>query len=210
MRPQEQLRSTPPRTAKGRQTREQIVDAAVAHFALSEYRRSSLTEVAEAARISPATIHRYFDRETLFAAAVARQTEQFVDALGGLLAGGETIAGALGGVGAALPALAADYPLVARVVAGREIWPPTTVLDQPSFDDLRARLVDRARYDQQNGSLRADLDAETVAAGIVTIVVSHLVRRLAAGHRGSDPDDGWSEVASLVATGLQPPSVTVA
>ena len=208
MRPQEQLRSTPPRTAKGRQTREQIVDAAVVHFAHSEYRRSSLSEVAEAARISPATIHRYFDRESLFHAAVERQTEQFVEALGRVLGGHHSLPDAIERVGESLPALASDFPLVARVLAGREIWPASTVLQQTSFAGLRQRIDERVRADQASGTVRPDVDPQTVATGVVTVIVSHLVRRLAAGHRSSDADDGWEAAALLIAAALRPPAPT--
>lgn len=206
-RPQEQLRWTP-RTPKGRRTRDQIIDAAVAHFSHSDHDRTPFTDIARAVPTSSATIHRYFDRETLFAAAVERQTEQFVTALGHVLSGDETTADALDHVGAALPALTADFPLVARVLAGKDPAPAATVLDLPAFDTLRQRVADRVRYDQLTGTVRADIDAVTVAAGVVTVIVSHLVRRLATGHGETEPDDDWAAVATLLATGLRPPAAT--
>jgi AcrR family transcriptional regulator len=206
-RPQEQRRFTP-RTPKGRNTRDQIIDAAVSHFSDTDSDRTSLTDIARAVPTSTATVHRYFDRQTLFAAAVERQTDQFVAVLGHVLSGDETTADALNHVGAVLPALAADFPLVARLLAGKDPAPAAAVLELPAFDALRQRVADRVRYDQMTGTLRADIDAATVAAGVVTVIISHLVRRLATGHGATGTDDDWAAAATLVSTALRPPAAT--
>jgi AcrR family transcriptional regulator len=157
---------------------------------------TSLTDIARAVPTPTASVHRSFGRQTLFAAVVERQTDQFVAALGHVRSGDETTADALGHVGAVLPPVAAVLPLVARLLAGRRTrrrrrrCGGTPLVRRPPT----ARGVP-VLYDQRTGTLRADIDA----AGVVDVINSHLVRRLATGRGATGPDD--DRAAPPAATG---------
>ena len=157
--------SAPPRTARGRATRERIVAAASALIAERGVAETSLDDVIERAGASKSQLYHYFDdRAALLRAVVARNTD---GVLGGLrpLDGWKAIRswfdslvelqverGACGGcpIGS----------LVGQLAEGDE---PARLALAAAFDRWEARLRDGLRSMQLSGRLDQSADLDELA-----------------------------------------------
>src|SRR4051812_16916328 len=166
---------------KGDRTRRRLLEIAVARFAAEGYRRTSVSDIARAADITPAAVYAYFaGKEALFEAAVDADASALIDesraAVDGL--------SMRDGVAAMVTVLAdrvSDHPLAARVLAGHEPDVIDRLLELPSLARLTDDVAAGLEVAQAAGEVRADLDARLIAEGLESVVLSLLMSSLQAG-----------------------------
>lgn len=165
--------------AKGERTRQRLLEIAIERFARDGFRRTSVSAVARDAQLSPAATYAYFEgKGALFEAAV--------DADAGALLDEVLSAVPEGSVRERYPAILlglvdglARHPLARRVLAGHEPDVIDRLLALPSLAHLRVEVAAELVAGSERGEVRADLDAEAMALGLETIVLSLLMASLA-------------------------------
>jgi AcrR family transcriptional regulator len=167
--------------SKGERTRQALLDAAIARFGRDGYRATSVAEIARDARLSGTAAYAYFpNKEALFVAAVDEDTAGVMaEGFGGLL---EQVTGEFRDEDMlALVEGMARHPLAHRVLAGLEPEFTVRLAGIPALEQLRKATAERIRAGQLAGVVRADLDADQVAGGIVTILLSLLMSTIQIG-----------------------------
>ncbi len=165
---------------KGDRTRRRLLEIAVARFAADGFRRTSVSDIARDADLTPAAVYAYFaGKEALFQAAVDADASALID-------DSRTEVEGLAmreGVGAMVSVLlrrVVDHPLAERVLLGKEPEVIGRLLDLPSLltltDDVTAQIV----VAQTDGEVRADVDPRLIAEGLESIVISVLMSSLQA------------------------------
>lgn len=165
---------------KGDRTRRRLLEIAVARFAADGFRRTSVSDIARDADLTPAAVYAYFaGKEALFQAAVDTDASALID-------DSRTEVEGLAmreGVGAMVSVLlrrVVDHPLAERVLLGKEPEVIGRLLDLPSLltltDDVAAQIV----VAQTDGEVRADVDPRLIAEGLESIVISVLMSSLQA------------------------------
>jgi len=147
----------------------------VQRFAADGYRRTSVSDIARAAGLTPAAVYAYFpNKEALFKAAVDEDAAALIERA--RPPRDET--GPLGERWLAIPArlhrLLPEYPLARRVLAAQEPEVLPQLLELPSLADLRAQLARELAAAQRMGDARVDVDSEVLALGLETIVLALL------------------------------------
>jgi AcrR family transcriptional regulator len=161
---------------KGEQTRRAILDAAIDRFGRDGYRATSVADIARDAAVGGTVAYAYFPgKEALFLAAVdedaARVIGEGLVSIGGvdgLQDWHQTLMATL------LDALT-RHPLARRLLGGLEPEVTERVLEIPALAELRKAIAERLRSEQAAGTVRADIDAVTIANGLVAIVLSLLM-----------------------------------
>lgn len=188
---------------KGDRTRARLLDIAVRRFAEDGYRRTSVTDVAREAGVTPAAVYGYFSgKEGLFEAAVDADAA-------GLINGAIEAVGGSGRLQDRWPALfvqlLADldtHLLARRVLAGQEPDVLGRIVSIPSLHVLRADVAEELAGSQRAGRLRPDIDPAAMAIGFETIIVSLLISQLQSG----DHDESrWSGVLAVLQAALAAP-----
>ena len=165
---------------KGDRTRQRVLEIAVQRFAVDGFRRTSVSDIARDADLTPAAVYAYFaGKEALFQAAVDADASALID-------DSRTEVENLSmreGVGAMVSVLlrrVVDHPLAERVLLGKEPDVIGRLLDLPSLrtltDDVTAQIV----VAQSEGEVRADVDPRLIAEGLESIVISVLMSSLQA------------------------------
>jgi AcrR family transcriptional regulator len=192
---------------KGEQTRQALLDAAIARFGRDGYRGASVAEIARDARVSGTAAYAYFpNKEALFVAAVDEDAAAVIQ---------EGLASITDEVDVdhwretlifTLLAAAAGHPLARRVLSGLEPDFTVRLLSIPALEQLRKMCGERIRAQQLAGDVRADIDAYQVANGLVTIVLSLLMSLL---QTGADVATLLGrDVAAVVEAALSPPAAS--
>jgi AcrR family transcriptional regulator len=167
---------------KGERTRQRLLDIAVRRFAADGFRRTSVSDIAREAGLTPAAAYAYFaGKEGLFQAAV--------DADAGALIDAAREAGARGGSArerlflfvAELRERVEDHPLARRVLSGLEPDVAARLVTIPSLVALTAGLADELAEAQATGEIRRDADPAELAVGLETIVLALLMAELQTG-----------------------------
>lgn len=160
-------------STRGEQTRHALLDAARERFARDGYRRTSVADISRDAGVGGTTAYVHFaNKEALFFAAVDRDLAALFDEFAAaLLSVGpkEDVAERL------LPAVLAtidDHPLARRLLAGLEPEVTARVLETDAFSALRSHVTGLLDAAQSAGGIRADVDAEMLADGLVSTVVA--------------------------------------
>jgi AcrR family transcriptional regulator len=189
---------------KGERTRRRLLELAIERFGERGYRATSVSEVARSAGLTQAAVYAYFDgKESLFDAAVDADTEAVVN----------EIRGRLDGVGArmllpsflvAAIACIDDHPLVRRVLDGEEKAALNRLLNLPALQLLAAWLGEEIARGQDEGTVRSDIDAQTIADGAETLLVGLLMAIIQVG--GTHENRRQIGVLSLFDAALRPPT----
>jgi AcrR family transcriptional regulator len=175
--------------SKGQRTRGRLLEAAVRRFAADGYRRTSVSDIAREAGLTPAAAYAYFpNKEALFRAAVDHDAAALIerarpprDRSGPL---GDRWLAMLTRLFALLPA----YPLARRVLAAQEPEVFPQLLELPSLAELLADLAAELEEAQRAGTARADVDPVALALGLETIVLALLTLGIHA-----PPDDATAQ-----------------
>ena len=166
---------------KGDRTRQRILELAVQRFAAAGYRRTSVSDIARDADLTPAAVYAYFaNKEALFQAAVDADASALIEQ-SRVVVGGHPTREGVGVMLTTVATLLAEHPLAARVLAGREPDVIDRLLDLPSLHEFTADLAEDIRSAQSDGEIRADIDAAVIAQGLEAIVLSLLMGALQAG-----------------------------
>jgi AcrR family transcriptional regulator len=187
---------------KGGRTREAVLRAAIARFGRDGYRGSSVADIARDARLSGTAAYAYFpNKEALFVAAVDEDAAAVIqEGLSSVVEHDDldhwrrtlifTLLDAVG-----------RHPLARRVLAGLEPDFTVRLLSIPALEQLRKASGERAH--QLAGKVRADIDAQQIANGLVTIVLSLLMTLV---QIGTDPAALLGpDVAAVAEAALSPP-----
>lgn len=189
--------------SKGAQTRRTILDAAISRFGRDGYRATSVADIAREADVGGTVAYSYFpNKEALFLAAVDE------DAAGVISEG-------------FLPVLDDDriedwqsrlifnlldavdrHPLARRLLAGLEPEVTVRVLGIPALAEVRKVCAERLRSDQMSGIVRADIDADSIANGLVGIVLSILMAVVQVG--GDIAGDYAPDVVAVISSAIDP------
>ena len=190
---------------KGERTRQRLLEIAVRRFAADGFRRTSVSDIAREAGLTPAAAYAYFaGKEGLFQAAV--------DADAGALIEGARSAGAKGAsareqlflfVGE-LRERVDDHPLARRVLAGLEPEVAARLLTIPSLVALTAGLAEDLAEAQAASDIRPDVDPAEVAVGLETIVLALLMAELQTGL--TVEPERQAGVLAVMDAALRPPS----
>jgi AcrR family transcriptional regulator len=161
---------------KGAQTRRAILDAAIARFGREGYRATAVADIARDAGVGGTVAYAYFpSKEALFLAAVDEDAAGVIsEGVNSVLDDPDrsdwrqtlifTLVGAV-----------EQHPLARRLLAGLEPEVTERVLEIPALAELRKACAERLRTEQAAGSVRVDIDAATIANGLVSIVLSLLM-----------------------------------
>jgi AcrR family transcriptional regulator len=191
-------------STKGERTRQVLLDAAIARFGRDGYRGTSMAEIARDARLSGTAAYVYFpNKEALFLAAVDEDAAAVVDEGLASLTDAVDLDHWRGTLIFTLLSALDRHPLARRVLTGLEPEFTVRLITIPALEQLRKASGDRIRAQQLAGQVRTDIDAQQVANGLVTIVLSLLMSLL---QTGTDPATLLgADVAAVVEAALSPP-----
>jgi len=189
---------------KGEQTRRRLLEIAVRRFAADGFRRTSVSDIAREAGLSPASAYAYFDsKEALFQAAVDLDAGALIDRARTAIAD-TPVAGREAVVLTELAGHVGEHPLAARVLSGQEPDVIDRVLDLPSLREFNAQIAADIAAAQLTGEVRADVDAVVMANGLEAIVLTLLMGFLQAR---VDGESRWAVGAlSVLGAALRPSS----
>ncbi|MGZ4683223.1 MAG: TetR/AcrR family transcriptional regulator [Acidimicrobiales bacterium] len=164
-----------PSATKGEQTRQAILDAAIARFGRDGYRSTSVADIARDAAVGGTVAYSYFpNKEALFIAALDDDAAAVIhDGLSSLV--DDTIADWRETLIFTLLAAVEAHPLARRVLAGLEPDVTDRVLEIPALAEFRKATAERIRSGQLEGTVRTDIDPVTIGNGIVSILLSLLM-----------------------------------
>jgi AcrR family transcriptional regulator len=164
---------------KGERTRQRLLEIAVRRFAEDGFRRTSVSDIARAAGLTPAAVYAYFaGKEGLFQAAVDADAGALIDAARSAALGASSARERLVLFVAALRERVDDHPLARRVLSGLEPEVAARLVTIPSLVALTAELADELAEAQSAGDIRPDVDPAELAVGLETIVLALLMAEL--------------------------------
>lgn len=188
---------------KGELTRQSILDAAVNRFGLDGFRATSVADIAREAAVSGSGVYAYFpNKEALFVEALDQDAAQVIDEGVAMLIATADREEWREALVLTLVTSLSSHPLAYRILAGREPDVTARVMDMPALGELRKSLTERLRRDQITGTVRPEIDATTVANGLVTIIICLLVGVVQFGASGVElyGDD----VVAVIDAALEP------
>jgi len=169
-------RSGDPIRGRGERTRHSILMAAIERFGRDGYRATSVADIARDAGCGPTVPYAYFrSKEDLFLAALDEDAAGVVEEALVHLNEMHDVPDWGRRLFATLISALQRHPLARRVLAGLEPSVTAHVPEIPVLSELRKVCTERLRDDQMTGRARADIDAQRVADGLVTIVLSLLM-----------------------------------
>src|SRR6185369_989911 len=147
-----------PGATKGEQTRQAILDAAIARFGRDGYRSTSVADIARDASVGGTVAYSYFpDKEALFLAALDEDAAAVIhDGLSSVI--DDSIADWRQTLIFTLLAAVEDHPLARRVLAGLEPDVTDRVLEIPALAEFRKATAERIHAGQLAGTVPADID----------------------------------------------------
>jgi AcrR family transcriptional regulator len=189
---------------KGERTRQALLDAAIARFGRDGYRGTSVAEIARDARLSGTAAYVYFpNKEALFVAAVDEDAAAVVDEGLASLSDAVDLDHWRGTLIFTLLSAVERHPLARRVLTGLEPEFTVRLITIPALEQLRKECADLIAVEQLEGKVRADIEPQQIANGLVTIVLSLLMSLL---QTGTDPATLLgADVAAVVEAALSPP-----
>jgi len=165
---------------KGDRTRKLLLEIAVRRFARDGYRRTSVSDIAREAHLSPAAVYAYFpNKEALFEAAVDLDAGALIDRVRVAIEG-TPVRDREAVILTELADKVTDHPLAARVLSGLEPEVIDRVLDLPSLREFNAQIASDIAAAQAAGEVRTDVDPALMADGFEAIVLTLLMGSLQA------------------------------
>ncbi len=167
---------------KGERTRRRLLDIAVQRFAADGFRRTSVSDIAREAGLTPAAAYAYFaGKEALFQAAVDADAGALIEAARSAAAEGASAREQLFLFVGELRERVDEHPLARRVLSGLEPEVVARLLTIPSLVALTAALADELAEAQAASDIRPDVDPAEIAVGLETIVLALLMAELQTG-----------------------------
>jgi AcrR family transcriptional regulator len=154
----------------------------VQRFAADGFRRTSVSDIAREAGLTPAAAYAYFaGKEGLFQAAVDADAGALIEAARSAAAEGASAREQLFLFVGELRERVDDHPLARRVLSGLEPEVVARLLTIPSLVALTAALADELAEAQAASDIRPDVDPAELAVGLETIVLALLMAELQTG-----------------------------
>jgi AcrR family transcriptional regulator len=172
---------------KGDRTRQGLLEAAVQRFARDGFRGTSVADVCRDAGLSTTASYPYFsNKEAMFVAAVDEDVAGLIESAVSLVLidSSPDHWGRLMMQG--LVDQMSHHPLARRIVSGLEPEFTMRLLDIPALAELRKGVAELMRGGQITGEVRAEINPDQMANGIVVIVISLLMSTLQTGGAGFD------------------------
>ncbi|MBF6298534.1 TetR/AcrR family transcriptional regulator [Nocardia amamiensis] len=186
-------------TARGEQTRRSILDVATRRFADQGFRNTSVAAVARELGLAPSAVYFHFaDKEALFVAAFDRDVAQLFDEA--LTQQGPMDAAYWQETVRRFVTRLAAYPLVHRVLAGREPGLLARLVGGPVPPRIRQALETSLRAGQQAGDIAEDLDPVDTAMALEAIFTAVIITVVQVG--GSGTSERIDAVGRLVRTAI--------
>jgi AcrR family transcriptional regulator len=186
--------------------REQILDAAVATFAVQGFQATGMAEIITASRLSAGAVYRYFaSKDELIEAIVDRVLDEAAGRIEQLFAeeGPLDPARAVGLVVTTVASIADRGPVdVSRLAV--QAWgealrnPAIAKVAGRAYRRLRAVFAEELRREMAGGRLPATLDVPAASAALLSLVLGFVVQRLLLGD--VDPRTYTAAVAGLFQT----------
>jgi AcrR family transcriptional regulator len=190
---------------KGERTRRRLLDIAVRRFAADGFRRTSVSDIAREAGLTPAAAYAYFaGKDGLFQAAVDADASALIEAARSAGARGTSARDQLFLFVAELRERVDDHPLARRVLSGFEPEVAARLVTIPSLVALTAGLAEELAEAQESGEVRRDVDPAELAVGLETIVLALLMAELQTGLT-VEPERKAGVLAAMDAA-LRPPA----
>jgi len=190
---------------KGERTRQRLLEIAVQRFAADGFRRTSVSDIAREAGLTPAAAYAYFaGKEGLFQAAVDTDAGALIEAARSAAAEGASAREQLFLFVGELRERVDNHPLARRVLSGLEPEVAARLLTIPSLVSLTAALADELTEAQAASDIRADVDPAEVAVGLETIVLALLMAELQTGL--TVEPERQAGVLAVMDAALRPPS----
>jgi AcrR family transcriptional regulator len=191
---------------KGEQTRQAILDAAIARFGREGYRATSVADIARDAAVGGTVAYAYFpNKEALFLAALDEDAAGVIhEGLSSIIAEPSVQDWRQTLIFTLVDAVQ-RHPLARRLLAGLEPDVTDRVLEIPALTELRKACIERIRSEQASGRVRADIDPVVIGSGVIAIVLSLLMSLVQVG---SDAALTYgSDVAAVFEAALSPSQV---
>ena len=189
---------------KGERTRQRLLEIAVRRFAADGFRRTSVSDIAREAGLTPAAAYAYFaGKDGLFQAAVDADASALIETARSAGARGTSVRDQLFLFVTELRERVDDYPLARRVLSGLEPEVAARLVAIPSLVALTAGLADELAEAQEAGEVRGDVDPAQLAVGLETIVLALLMAELQTG-LAVEPERKDGVLATMDAA-LRPP-----
>jgi AcrR family transcriptional regulator len=167
--------------AKGTRTRSALLEQAIRRFAMDGYRRTSVSDIARAAGLTPAAAYAYFGgKEEIFEAAVDADAAGLIEEAMPQMVESAVSANWPRVVEALLEALV-RHPLAKRILSGQEPEHIQRLIDIPALTGVRDAIVVQLEHGQQVGRIRRDIDLRLIARGLTTVVMALLIAMLQTG-----------------------------
>jgi AcrR family transcriptional regulator len=189
-------------TTKGARTRRTLLQAAIERFGRDGYRRTSVTEIARDAGLSGTAAYAYFpNKEALFVAAVDEDAAAVIEEGLASIEDADVDRWRRTLIFTLIEAVG-RHPLARRVQSGLEPEFTVRLMGIPALEQLRKESADRIRAQQLAGEVRDDVDAQQMANGLTTIVLSLLMSLV---QTGADPVTVLgADVAAVFEAALSP------
>jgi AcrR family transcriptional regulator len=189
---------------KGDRTRRRLLEIAVRRFAAEGFRRTSVSQIAREAGLTPAAVYAYFSgKEGLFEAAVDADAEALIDQASAAAADESSLRDGLLVFLAYLRERVHEHPLARRVLSGLEPEVIGRLLELPSLRAVTELVTAGLANGQEAGEVRADVDPRQMAVGLQTVVLSLLMGQLQTGADDPARTDG---VIAVLDAALTPPA----
>jgi len=189
---------------KGAQTRQAILDAAIARFGREGYRSTSVADIARDASVGGTVAYAYFpSKEALFLTAVDEDAAAVIR---------DGLRCAMGESGSrqwrqtfifTVIDVLDRHPLARRLFAGLEPDVSGRVLEIPALAELRKAYAERLRTEQLGGTVRPDIDPVAIANGVVAIMLSLLMSVVQLG--GTVVTAYWADIAAVIEAAIDRP-----
>jgi AcrR family transcriptional regulator len=167
--------TAPTGDSKGDRTRRRLLEHAVRRFAADGYRRTSVSDIARDAGLTPAAVYAYFaSKEALFQSAVDRDAGALIDEARAAI-DGKSVLESVPAVLVTLVERIGAHPLARRVLSGQEPEVLDRLLDLPALVAFTAETTEALAEAQRAGEVRADTDPALIAVGLETIVLMLLM-----------------------------------
>lgn len=175
---------TSPTTTRGEQTRQLILDIATRRFADQGFRNTSVAAVARDLGLAPSAVYFHFsDKEALFADAFDRDAGRLCD--DALALPGPIDTEYWQQVVARFVTRLDAYPLVRRVLSGREPELLARLVDGDVPQRIRTALETSLRVGQESGDISADIDPHDTAIALEAIFIAVVITVVQVGGTGS-------------------------
>jgi AcrR family transcriptional regulator len=163
-----------------------------------------VADIARDAGVSGTLAYAYFpNKEALFLAAVDEDAAAVIhEGVTSVLAE-PGLPDWQGTIMVTLVAAVDRHPLARRLLAGLEPEVTTRVLDLPALAELRKAVTERLRTGQLDGTVRADIDAASLANGAVAVTLSILMSLVQLGVEAALPFA--VDVNTLISAAIDPP-----